>query len=350
VSDRELHRVLASYHQFLIANAGSTPIAESRLPEDESLVHGGDGQLVVRTGAYAAPIEVLIERINSEPSALDVEWEDVVELSVRCSAGLEVAELMGAPRAQVVSQPGWYRLRIGARGRDAGDQRGEVGSRATILERFVIQAWPAPASDGTTIKATSLQPVDHQADRVHLAAAREAAQRITADLAGEAGRRTLSGVTGAIDVSWVYPATRRKLFRAVVFPNLWTSASSNHTGMRPERGVSYRLSSNEYRDIWDGIPTGPDKVWVKATLVEVDSPTGVVTRWEWVTGPDYGHGEPILTTTLSVRLDQATDGDGTPLTTVHLRHDQLPTEWLDDMRRCWLCKLEAGEKVFALAR
>jgi hypothetical protein len=26
----------------------------------------------------------------------------------------------------------------------------------------------------------------------------------------------------------------------------------------------------------------------------------------------------------------------------------LPDEWLEDMRICWLCKLEAGEHVYRL--
>jgi hypothetical protein len=86
-------------------------------------------------------------------------------------------------------------------------------------------------------------------------------------------------------------------------------------------------------------------------LVQVDRPKSVVTRWEWLSGPNYGAGTPILAgpTTLTVRLDQTTAQDGRPRTTVHLEHHGLPTEWLDDMRACWLCKLEAGDDVYPLA-
>lgn len=340
---------MANYHQFLLGDPGTVPFAEWRLPTDESLVLGEGEQLLVVTGAYAAPIEVRLEQSDAAPAPLGPEWEDVVELSVRCAAGIQLAELMGGPRGEVISEPGWHRLRIGARGRDAGEQRGEVGARAKVLERFVIQAWPAPAADGVTLKATSLRPVDHTAGRVHLGAAREAAVRITTDLAQAGGHRNLSGLTGALDVQWTYRTTRRKLFRYAALPNLWTSASGSETSTTPKTGAWYRLSGNPYRDIWDGIPTGADGTWIEGTLLEVDQPTSAVTRWEWVTRPHYGHGRLVQSTTVSIRLDQRSGPDTKPLTTLHLHHDELPIEWLEDMRLCWLCKLEAGDTVFHLA-
>lgn len=348
VSGVDTYRLMANSHQFVLTG-DMEELAELHLPDDDALVCGEPGQLVVRTGAYAAPVEVEVELLGSEPGQPEPDWEDVVELSLRCGDRILVAELMEAPKAAIVREPGWYRLRVCARGRDAGEERGEVGARAKIIEHYLIQAWPAPAAAATTVRARSLQPVDHTAGRTYLAAARAAAGRINADLGHAPGYRVLSGDTGTVHVEWTYSATRRRLFLYMALLNCWTSASS--AGDRTvEAGAGYRLSHNQYRDIWDGIPTGHTG-WVEATLVQVDRPKSVVTRWEWRSGPNYGAGTPILAgpTTLTVRLDETTAQDGRPRTTVHLEHHGLPTEWLDDMRACWLCKLEAGDDVYPLA-
>ena len=193
-------------------------------------------------------------------------------------------------------------------------------------------------------------PVDHTAGRTYLAAARAAADRINTDLDRSPGHRILSGNTGTAEVEWTYLAPRSRLFLPMAFLNYWTSASTS--GARTvEVGAQYSLSHNQYREIWDGIPTS-SRGHVFATLVEVSRPKSVVTRWEWLDSKYYGQGQQVLgrPTTLTVRLDESTANDGQPRTTVHLEHDGLPTEWLDDMRTCWLCKLEAGEGVFPLTK
>ena len=338
---------MASYHQFVLRDAESES-ADWRLPSDDALVRGGGDEVVVVAGAYSAPVEVRVQTSAVPLAPLGMEWEDVVELSVRSSGALEIVELMGEPQARVAIQPGWHRLRVAAQGRDDGERRGEAVPRARVLERFLIQAWPAPPAEGVTVRATSLRPVDHAAGRVHLASARRAARRINAALAVLRAGEPLTGETGALDVQWTYRATGRKLFRAAALPNMWTSAAASESSLTVEPGTTYRLSDNDDRDIWDGIPTGPDGTWVHATLTEVTAHKSAVTRWEWVSGAGHANYRPLLTTQLTVRLEQSTDGDGTPVTTVHLHHDGLPHEWLEDMRICWLCKLEAGEQVYRL--
>lgn len=337
---------MAHYHQFVLRDAVSESV-EWRLPSDEALVRGEGEDLVVLTGAYSAPIEVRVQTSAVPLAPLGMEWEDVVELSVRSSGALEIVELMGEPQARVVIQPGWHRLRVVAQGRDDGERRGEAGPRAKVLERFLIQAWPAPPAEGVTVRATSLRPVDHAAGRIHLASARGAARRINAALAVLQAGEPFTGETGAVDVQWIYRATRRKLFRSAALPNMWTSAAASESSITVEPGTTYRLSNNYDRDIWDGLPTGPQGTWVHATLTEVTAPKSAVTRWEWVSGADDANYRPLLTTHLTIHLDQSTDADATPMTTVTLHHD-VPHEWLEDIRTCWLCKLEAGEHVYRL--
>lgn len=271
---------MANFHQFLLTGE-SREFEDLRLPVDGALVSAESSQVVVRTGAYAAPVEVGLELLRLEPSEPDSIWEDVVELSVLSADRIALAELMEAPKGAIATEAGWYRLRIAARGRDAGEERGEVGQRAKVLEHYLVQAWAAPAAPGTTIRATSLRPVDHALRRTYLAGARAAADRINADLDRSPGHRALSRATGSVSVEWAYRATRRKLFLPMAFLNYWTSASSSSSGNTVEVGAQYSLSNNEDRDIFDGIPTS-SRGHVLATLVEVDRPNFVVTRWQWL--------------------------------------------------------------------
>lgn len=344
---RDARTLMSNYHQFLLTDGDGSRLAELRLPADDGLVTGESGWISVRTGAYAAPVELLIENCESEPALPGLDWEDVIELSVRCSQRIVVGALFEAPSVTAVSSSGWYRLRIFARGRDAGEERGEVGSRATVIEHYLIQTWPAPPVDGVTVRATSLQPVDHTAGRVHLAAARDAAARINRDLDSERSR-PLSGATGTATAQWTFPASPRKLFRYVALPNLWTSATTAGTS-KPEVGAQYWMWNNDYRDIWDGIPTS-NRGHLEATIVQITAPRSVVSTWQWLNSRHYGEGQPILTRPTTVTMQLRPDGGDTQTTTVHVQHDDLPIEWVDDMTAIWLCKLEAGRDVYPIHR
>ena len=346
---------MTDHHQFVLSDLVDGELTGLRLPADDSLVMGNDGLVSVITGAYAAPVEVTLAVLDRAPASLDKLWEDAVELSVQSSGGIGIGELFDGPTAVLCTAPGSYRLRVGARGRDRGEERGDVARRAKVIEQFLIQAWPAPPEDGSTLKATSLRPVDHTAGRRHLAPARAAAQRIVTDLGPLSGRphvdggRVLSGRTGTVEVDWTYRATRRKLFLYAAFLWYWTSAMVSGSP-EPVPDARYQMSHNDYRDIWDGIPTGPDHVWIEGVIRAVDQPTSAVTAWSWVTGPDLATSRPILETTLTVSLDQRRASDGTPVTTLRVNHAGLPREWLEDMTACWRCKLESGETVYRLDR
>src|SRR3954470_21878294 len=270
---------MTDHHQFVLWDWAQADFADVRLPVDDALVVGSEDQIWIITGAYAAPVEVTLALLDGAPPQPNEAWEDVVELSVRSSGGFVVAELFNGPKTKLPSAPGWYRLRVCARGRDGGEERGEVGRSAKVVEHVLIQAWPAPPEDGVTIRGTTLQPVDHTAGREHLQPARAAAARIAADLSRLSGRgpkgqgRQLSGQTGSVEVEWAYPATRRKLFLYAAFPCFLTSASRSNDP-DPVPGAQYRMEHNEYRDIWDGIPTGPDNTWIQVVIRSIDTPYG----------------------------------------------------------------------------
>lgn len=340
-------RLMATYNQFQLVDAGDA-FEELRLPDDYSLVHDSDGLVVVTTGSNGAPVSVQVDQFDAQPAALSQEWEDAVEFSVVARHGVALCELFEGAH-EPVSGPGTFRIRIAARGRDEGERHADVGRQGRAIEHFLVQLWPSVLTDGLTIKATSLRTVDHTTGRVHLADAREAAARVNADLARMAADGPIVGATGTVTAEWTYRTSARKLFRAAAFPHWWSSAAGSHSSTTPAAGVEYRMSHNDYRAIWDGIPTGPSHVWINAVISEIKKPTAVLSDWTWVTGQDYGHSRPLLQTRLSVQLVQHDEPDDAPQTTLQIRHDGLPATWLNDMHLCWLCKLEAGEKVYRLA-
>jgi hypothetical protein len=170
---------------------------------------GSTGVVAVVAGAYSAVVELRFELLDQSAGDLADGWEDATEFSATSSDGIAVGELFNGPKATLTDRAGSYRPRVLARGRDHGEERARQSPRQ-VIEHFLIQAWPATPQDGATLRATSLQPVDHTIGRSYLAPARAAATRIVADLAVLAGRpdaaaaRALSGHTGRAQVEWTY--------------------------------------------------------------------------------------------------------------------------------------------------
>jgi hypothetical protein len=96
---------------------------------------------------------VRIVRLDSEP-ALDDAWEDVVEVSTVVPDGAEPAWLAwaGEDGGQLDLAPATYRLRVSARGRDAG---AEDEFADGIVDTYLLELWPAPAAPDAILRTTS---------------------------------------------------------------------------------------------------------------------------------------------------------------------------------------------------
>ena len=83
----------------------------------------------------------------------DAEWEDVVEVStVVGSRAMRVDQLGWRERWPVVLPPGPHRIRVCARGRDAGDED-EFADEA--VDFYLIQLWPAPVEPDAILRVGS---------------------------------------------------------------------------------------------------------------------------------------------------------------------------------------------------
>jgi hypothetical protein len=108
-------------------------------------VHGS--LAIVMTGTAAGYVRLTIDPLGSEPELLTADWDEVVEVSLWFEElGAVTTEgcegLEDAP--PLAASPGNYRVRVHARGRDRGGERGSVWD--SPVEEHLVQAWPAPPS------------------------------------------------------------------------------------------------------------------------------------------------------------------------------------------------------------
>ncbi len=90
---------------------------------ESSLFDAGSGFLTVRTGVAYGLFSIGVEILRDQPdSTLFEEWENVAECTINAST-LCVMTLQGDPVEDftdlTVVEPGRYRVRVHARGRDA---------------------------------------------------------------------------------------------------------------------------------------------------------------------------------------------------------------------------------------
>jgi len=119
------------------------------------LVGAGDDtgvylNLARRSGGSRVRIE-LLERV---PDPLQPEWEDVVEVSTAIPEGARPrwSSWAGEDGGPLHIPAGTYRLRVSARGRDAG-QDGEFAEG--VVDTYLLELWPAPTAPDTIVRVGS---------------------------------------------------------------------------------------------------------------------------------------------------------------------------------------------------
>ncbi len=111
------------------------------------------GRIYLNLGRRSGGSPVRIEA-HEGVTPCDVEWEDVVEVSTvvgeqgKCGWTSWASESGG----QFVLSPGPHRLRVCARGRDAGDED-ELANEA--VDFYLIQLWPAPVEPDAILRVGS---------------------------------------------------------------------------------------------------------------------------------------------------------------------------------------------------
>lgn len=142
--------VSVEYHMFHVRELDA-PLNPPPDPVN-GLVASRPGFAVIRTGASSGLVTVSVEVRHTEPESVAVdEWEEVLDHSLHThSGGLHVACLMDAPPdlpSLAASGPGWYRLRVHARGRDIAPD----GVAFDPVEHYLLTTWPAGDAQPDTV-------------------------------------------------------------------------------------------------------------------------------------------------------------------------------------------------------
>lgn len=140
------------YHQFFIADGGEQPEVLQR--STNGLADPLEYAVDVQTGVAAGVVAVAVQ-FHPMPPALQAEpWDEVVEVSVETPTGeLRLTALMrdiDPDPPALTPRPGWYRVRVHARGRDINID----GVAFEPSEEYLIQLWPAAESPESIHKQT----------------------------------------------------------------------------------------------------------------------------------------------------------------------------------------------------
>jgi hypothetical protein len=100
-----------------------------------------------------SPVRIVLS--DTAPGEPDASWEDVVEVSTVVRPGAEAgwSSWAGEGGGELVGLlPGTYRLRVSARGRDAG-RDGEFADG--LVDAYLLQLWPASAAPDAILRVGS---------------------------------------------------------------------------------------------------------------------------------------------------------------------------------------------------
>ncbi|MQS38006.1 hypothetical protein [Streptomyces katsurahamanus] len=108
---------------------------------------------VICTGIHTGNVLVRVALHPFAPSDAGDGWEETAEVSVHSRRGLlrvesyEDGAVEDLPLLSTAG-PGWYRLRVHARGRSINPD----GVQDTPVEHYLLAIWPAPPSDGSPLQ------------------------------------------------------------------------------------------------------------------------------------------------------------------------------------------------------
>ena len=113
------------------------------------------GRLLLTTGLHTGDVALRVERLDEEP-ALDDQWEEIVEVSFEPAGtalllhGLDSSQYVKT-ELPVVS----YRVRYCAADMDKGKEVDVVSDDEPVVDRYLLQLWPAEPAPDVIRKQTS---------------------------------------------------------------------------------------------------------------------------------------------------------------------------------------------------
>ena len=156
VFDQEIH---VHYWQFYVESRAERVLeglTESRGGQANGLCGAAvPGLLFLTTGLHTGHTRVTVELLDVLAQVGD-EWEDVVEASFRPATGkVALVQWAGAASWPLPLASIDYRVRYSATGMDRTRGRDTLLARESLLDRYLLQLWPAPLAPDAVICETS---------------------------------------------------------------------------------------------------------------------------------------------------------------------------------------------------
>lgn len=116
----------------------------------------GDGAACVCTGTLTGYVRVTAQAVQEPPAADLNAWDEIVEVTFNSPGG---SFRPASPEGALLPNPasagaGLYRLRLHARGRDAGHRDETARDIDRIVEEHLIVAWPIDEAEPETVIQT----------------------------------------------------------------------------------------------------------------------------------------------------------------------------------------------------
>lgn len=145
-----VRRVIAVTHsQYYLAELGALSSANPEMYRGFNGLISSNGKLgIIMTGTESGPVSVGAQWLENEPAPSLDPWDEVVEVSMRFPVHGGVVfgpvDTKADERLIPMLEPGSYRVRVHARGRDAGQALGMTADAANgPVEEHLLLAWPA---------------------------------------------------------------------------------------------------------------------------------------------------------------------------------------------------------------
>ncbi|WP_112238518.1 hypothetical protein [Kribbella monticola] len=139
-----------------------SPERQPQLPESFGGQQNGlcgaavPGTLILITGLHTGTVGFAVELYDEEP-LVDDEWEEIVEASYRPLEGVALTGWGGEGRWPLALAEIDYRVRYCGWGMDTGHQTPPQLDEEPLVDRYLLQFWPALPEPDRIIKQTSAQ-------------------------------------------------------------------------------------------------------------------------------------------------------------------------------------------------
>lgn len=150
-----------AYMQYYLETPGLAPgedVDRRFAGQNNGLCGAGEpGMLHLVTGLHTGLVPVAVDLLDTAPGAVETGWEEVVEVSLTTTSSTVLLYDWdhGQPIELHLGGAGTFRVRYHAHGMDTGRDADVRLAGEPVLDRYLLQLWPAPPGPDTVLRQSS---------------------------------------------------------------------------------------------------------------------------------------------------------------------------------------------------